>query len=65
MKRYSEKSLRSLEVVLRALEDQGALGPEQQEVIARGLKELKHALRIGRMKEIRRAIDRLARVFLK
>ena len=62
MRNTDFKSLMSL---LRRLEDTGRLEPEERETFARAVTRLEHALKVGKPRDVQKAVNDLARLFLR
>jgi len=56
---------RSLMALLRRLEDSGRLEPEEREAFARAITRLEHELKVGKPRGIHKAVNDLARLFLR
>lgn len=56
---------KSLIVRLRTFEDSGRLEPEQRETFAKAITRLEHALKVGKARLIQKAVNDLARLFLR
>ena len=59
------KSFKSIEILIGRLIDGGSLKPEQRDVVVKELRGLEQALKVKNFKEVRKAVDGLARQFLK
>ncbi len=56
---------KSLIARLRTFEDSGRLEPEQREAFAKAITRLEHALKVGKPRLIQKAVNDLARLFLR
>jgi hypothetical protein len=56
---------KSLIALLRTLEDSGRLEPEKREAFAKAITRLEHALKVGKPRLIQKAVNDLARLFLR
>jgi hypothetical protein len=56
---------KSLIALLRELEDRGSLEPGKREAFAKAITRLEHALKIGKPRPIEKAVNDLARLFLR
>ncbi len=56
---------RSLMSLLRRLEDSGRLEPEKREAFAKAITRLEHALKVGKPRDVHKAVSDLARLFLR
>lgn len=61
----NERSFKSLIALLRVLEDRGSLELGQREAFAKAITRLEHALKIGKPRAIEKAVNDLARLFLR
>ena len=59
------KSFKSIEIFIERLIDDGSLKPEQRDAVVKELRGLEQALKVKNFKEVQKAVDCLARQFLK
>lgn len=56
---------KSLMALLRSLEDSGRLEPEKREAFAKAITQLEHVLKVGKPRDVHKAVSHLARLFLR
>lgn len=56
---------KSLIAHLRRFEDNGRLEPEEREAFAKAITRLEHALKVGKPRLIHKAVNDMARLFLR
>ena len=61
----NEGNFKSLMALLRELEDRGSLEPGKRESFAKAITRLEHALKVGKARPIEKAVNDLARLFLR
>ena len=59
------KSFKSIEIFIEKLIDGGSLKPEQRDAVVKELHGLEQALKVKNFKDVQKAVDGLARQFLK
>lgn len=61
----NEGNFKSLMALLRELEDRGSLEPGKRESFAKAITRLEHVLKVGKPRPIEKAVNDLARLFLR
>lgn len=61
----SRKKHKALRDLLRSLRDEGRLEPEKLETFAKAIVKLEHELKVGTKHTVFKAVDDLARLFLR